>query len=63
MMLTCAECGALIEEHVIRSDADDPLDGEPLYWANDQGWVDRASADTYPDRAGNLPDGGRWESA
>ena len=41
----------------------DPLDGDPLYWSNDQGWVSFETADKYPDRTGNLPDGGKWVPA
>lgn len=39
----------------------DPLDGEQLYWSNEQGWVDKASADVWTSRDDNLPDEGRWE--
>jgi len=38
----------------------DPLDGDRLFWANDQGWVDYASADVFPDMSGNLPIEGFW---
>ena len=41
----------------------DPLDGDPLYWCNAQGWVSFQTADKYPDRTGNLPDGGKWVPA
>lgn len=33
----------------------DPLDGERLYWSNDDGWVDRLSATTFTDTVGYLP--------
>lgn len=39
----------------------DPLDGEQLYWSNNQGWVDRASADVFIKGTGDLPDEGQWE--
>jgi len=49
---------------VIVSDTPDPLDGTPLYWQTDQGWVGITSADRFYSRDGiNLPDGGSWESA
>lgn len=35
-------------------------EGALMYWSNDQGWVDHASADRYDTNDGNLPDGGRW---
>lgn len=38
----------------------DPLDYSLLYWSNDQGWVDRASADRFPSMDRDVPDGGRW---
>lgn len=41
----------------------DPLDGDPLYWSNADGWVSFQTADKYPDRSGNLPDGGKWVPA
>jgi len=34
----------------------DPLDGERLYWSNEDGWVDRASASTYSAPSDILPD-------
>ena len=49
---------------VIRGESD-PTDGEPLFWANDQGWVDLTSADcSTEDEVKNemwtLPMGGEW---
>jgi hypothetical protein len=41
----------------------DPLDGDPLYWSNTDGWVSFQTADKYADRSGNLPDGGKWVPA
>lgn len=38
----------------------DPLDGEPLYWSNADGWVSRGTADVYATKDGNLPMEGRW---
>lgn len=54
-------------EYVIR--ATNPADvdeetGAPLYWSNADGWVDRASADTFSAAETgelNLPIGGAWE--
>ncbi|MGV0985068.1 MAG: hypothetical protein ACOYB2_10965 [Limnohabitans sp.] len=45
---------------MIASDTPDPLDGDRLYWSNDQGWVDRASADRFVRTDRDLPDGGCW---
>ena len=41
----------------------DPLDGDPLYWSNTDGWVSFETADKYPDQSGGLPDGGKWVPA
>ena len=33
----------------------------PLFWSNEDGWVDRASATIFPTKEGlNLPIGGKW---
>lgn len=42
----------------------DSDDDAAVFWSNEDGWVDRDSADTFTDpdhRILNLPDGGRWE--
>lgn len=34
--------------------------GRPLFWSNELGWCDEASADAWPAPDVNLPIGGRW---
>lgn len=48
---------------VIRLNCADP-DAEPLWWSNEDGWVDARTADVfteYEHRRLRLPAGGVWE--
>ena len=37
--------------------------GAPLFWSNDDGWVDRSSATAFSDPFGNLPWASEWVAA
>ena len=70
-LLCVGECGGLLPMRngyiwVIRAtgDIDVDEDDQPLYWSNDDGWCDRATADVFNEDErlhGLLPIAGRWE--
>ena len=53
----------LTEWGIISETARDDATGEPLWWNNQIGWVDKSLADEFDDTDKlefNLPIGGRW---
>jgi len=53
----------LTEWGIISETERDDETGEPLWWNNQIGWVDKSLADEFDDtdkREFNLPIGGRW---